>query len=175
MALWARAWRGISRGDAAPPLSDTHGTVSAVKVRPAAGTAAIYLKLKRRSSKMTRFISSVLLLSCLLSSCGGGGDATGTSPFAHSRGGSSSGGLTSQEVQTLSVTVVGDGAVTSVPTGVSCTSACRTTFNRGTAVVLTATPASGSKFVGWSDACTGTTCALSMDTDRSVTALFALQ
>ena len=123
---------------------------------------------------MIRFISSLLLVCGLLGGCGGGGDAAGTSPFANADAGSTSGGFSPQNVQTLSVTVVGAGTVTSAPAGVSCTSSCKTTFNRGAAVVLTAAPSPGSRFVGWSGACTGTTCALSMDTDRIVTALFAL-
>jgi hypothetical protein len=49
-------------------------------------------------------------------------------------------------------------------------------FNSGTAVTLTATPAAGATFTGWSGACTGTgTCAVTMNAAASVTANFGLQ
>ena len=48
------------------------------------------------------------------------------------------------------------------------------TYPSGTVVVLTATPDPGSLWVGWAGACTGTatTCTLTMNSDKSVTANF---
>lgn len=70
----------------------------------------------------------------------------------------------------------GDGEVSSVPSGISCPpggSACPpASFVKGTRVTLTATPASGSVFQGWSGGCVGQTCEVSMDSDTSVTATF---
>ncbi len=67
----------------------------------------------------------------------------------------------------------GIGTVTSNPAGVTCGADCTEVYNHGTAVTLTATPASGSAFSGWSGACTGTgTCAVTMTAARSVTATF---
>ena len=79
--------------------------------------------------------------------------------------------------QALQVTVAsGEGAsgsVTSSPAGISCDASCSANFNNGTVVQLAATPASGSRFIGWSGACTGTgTCTISMTAARSVTATF---
>src|SRR5262249_33089951 len=50
-------------------------------------------------------------------------------------------------------------------------------FASGTAVTLTATPAAGSTFTGWSGGCTGTanTCTVTMSAAQSVTATFTLQ
>jgi hypothetical protein len=51
----------------------------------------------------------------------------------------------------------GSGAVTSVPAGIDCGTACAAEYNVGEEVVLTALPASGSTFAGWSGGgCTGT-------------------
>lgn len=74
----------------------------------------------------------------------------------------------------LSVSLSGSGAVTSNPTGISCSSGtCSSNFASGSAVTLTATPSQGYYFAGWSGACTGTgTCDLSMSSDQSVTATF---
>lgn len=76
---------------------------------------------------------------------------------------------------TLSVAKAGTGSgtVTSSPAGISCGGDCSEAYAEDTAVSLTATPASGSTFGGWSGACTGSgACNLSMTANRSVTATF---
>ena len=78
---------------------------------------------------------------------------------------------------TLSVTKTGSGSgtVTSSPAGINCGGDCSHSYNEGTSVTLTATPAAGSSFAGWSDACSGTgACTVTMSTSRPVTAAFAL-
>jgi hypothetical protein len=73
----------------------------------------------------------------------------------------------------LSVLVSGTGTVTSSPAGISCGTTCSATFSSGQSVTLTATPAAGWRFQGWSGACTGTTtCTVAMSTARNVTATF---
>jgi hypothetical protein len=79
------------------------------------------------------------------------------------------------QVFALSVTVVGGGTVTSSPAGINCPGTCTASFNSGTLVTLTATPAAGSSFTGWSGACTGTgSCTIIMNVANSVTATFGL-
>jgi hypothetical protein len=75
----------------------------------------------------------------------------------------------------LTVTKAGTGAgsVTSSPAGINCGTDCAQTYSLNAGVTLTATPAAGSTFAGWSGACTGTgACAVSMTQGRSVTATF---
>jgi len=60
----------------------------------------------------------------------------------------------------LSLTVSGNGTVTSAPAGINCPGTCTAPFANGTAITLTATPAAGANFTGFSGACTGTTCQL---------------
>ncbi len=78
--------------------------------------------------------------------------------------------LTSQNTYTLTVTQdgTGSGTVTTTPTG--------TTFTAGTPVTLTATPAAGSTFSGWSGGCSGTspTCQLTMNSSITADATFIL-
>ena len=67
----------------------------------------------------------------------------------------------------------GFGTVTSSPAGISCGTSCSGSFAGGTQVTLTATPAAGSTFAGWSGDCSGAgTCLLTMNAARSVTASF---
>ena len=69
----------------------------------------------------------------------------------------------------------GVGAVGSNSAGIACGATCRVTYPplADTAVTLTASPAAGSVFAGWSGACTGTgTCTVAMTAARSVTAAF---
>jgi hypothetical protein len=74
----------------------------------------------------------------------------------------------------LTVKVEGSGSVTSSPAGINCGSDCTETYDPGTGVTLTATPQGGSTFAGWGGACTGssTTCTLTMNASKSVTATF---
>ena len=78
---------------------------------------------------------------------------------------------------TLSVTKsgTGTGTVTSAPAGISCGATCSQVLTPGSAVTLTATPAAGSTFAGWSGACSGTgACNVTVNAATSVTATFAL-
>jgi M6 family metalloprotease-like protein len=75
----------------------------------------------------------------------------------------------------LEITISGQGRVSSPLAGIDCGTACRSVLGmRGTAVSLTATPAAGWLFAGWDGACFGTDdCILTMNANRSVSALFA--
>src|SRR5205823_1982610 len=77
---------------------------------------------------------------------------------------------------TLSVTRDGSGSgtVTSNPPGIDCGVTCSASFDSGTFVTLTATPATGSTFTGWSGGgCFGTgTCSVTLNAATTVTATF---
>ena len=70
----------------------------------------------------------------------------------------------------------GTGTVTSLPSGIDCGSDCGQGYPGGTKVTLTAIPGDGSSFAGWSGGgCSGTgTCAVTMDSVKSVTATFTI-
>jgi len=70
----------------------------------------------------------------------------------------------------------GSGTVSSSPAGIECGWTCSADFDYSTSVILTAVPATGSTFTGWSVAgCTGTDpCTVLVDAAKSVTATFTL-
>jgi Tol biopolymer transport system component len=85
--------------------------------------------------------------------------------------------LATPPVKTLAVSKAGSGqgTVTSSPAGISCGTTCSHEYDQGAAVTLTAAPATGSTFSGWSGACSGTTtCTDTTDSDATVTATFDL-
>jgi len=75
---------------------------------------------------------------------------------------------------TLAVGKSNQGTVTSAPAGINCGSSCSTKLAAGTGVTLTATPAPGLAFIGWSGGCSGAapTCTLTMNADTKVQAAF---
>lgn len=88
-------------------------------------------------------------------------------------GGKDGGGNVGTIALSVSKAGSGSGTVTSSPSGLSCGGTCSVLFQQSTQVTLTATPAVGSRFAGWSGACSGTrTCRVTMSTARNVTATF---
>jgi hypothetical protein len=67
----------------------------------------------------------------------------------------------------------GGGTVTGSAGGISCGTVCSAVLLHNTPVTLTATPNQGFAFAGFSGACTGVACALTLDADRAVTANFS--
>ena len=78
----------------------------------------------------------------------------------------SSGGTSVQH--TLTINISGQGSVAQNPN--------QTTYSDGTNVILTATPASGWTFSGWSGSLTGTTnpVTITMNSDKTITATFTV-
>jgi len=83
---------------------------------------------------------------------------------------------TSQTSMTVTKSGTGSGTASSNPAGIDCGLICNYSFGLSTSVTLTASPAAGSSFAGWSGSgCSGTsTCTVTMSAARAVTAEFAL-
>jgi len=79
----------------------------------------------------------------------------------------------------VSKTGTGQGSLTSSPAGISCAIGCTAqsvSFLQGTSITLTASPAAGSQFAGWTGACSGSSssCTVNLSTSLSVSAQFSL-
>ncbi|HEU5320764.1 MAG TPA: choice-of-anchor D domain-containing protein, partial [Methylomirabilota bacterium] len=89
-----------------------------------------------------------------------------------SRAVSGDGSGSAAPVLTVTRAGTGTGTVTSSPSGINCGTTCSASFT--TSVTLSALPASGSTFAGWSGGgCSGTgTCSLTLTANTGVTATF---
>lgn len=75
--------------------------------------------------------------------------------------------------QTLSVSVTGNGSVTSAPGSIDCPGNCSGNFPTGSQVTLVPTADPGWTFSGWGGSCSGTgSCVVTMSQARNVTATF---
>jgi len=78
-------------------------------------------------------------------------------------------------VLTATKTGTGSGVVTSNPAGIACGMDCDETYDNSTSVSLTATPDSGSVFIGWGGGCSGrNTCVVTMTDPITVSAQFEI-
>jgi hypothetical protein len=78
------------------------------------------------------------------------------------------------EKPSLTVTVKGKGKVTSSPAGIACPKDCSEAYSPGAKVSLSKKPAAGWHFLKWKGACSGKhACAVTLDADRTVRAVFA--
>lgn len=74
---------------------------------------------------------------------------------------------------TLTMPTANLGTVTSLPSGLNCTSSCSAAFYADVEIELTATPTFSAVFLGWSGACSGSgTCRVTMKGAQNVTATF---
>lgn len=115
---------------------------------------------------------------------GGGGGGGGSSAFAPSAANGTvvadvtampSIAFTYTPRFALSVTIAGTGggSVESADGRLNCSETCSASFDKGSQVTLTATPAAGSRFASWSGSCSGNgQCQVTMTNDNAVTAIF---
>ena len=80
---------------------------------------------------------------------------------------------TFKPIYTLTITKTGTGSGTVTGTGISCGDDCTEDYLNGTSVTLSAKADSGSRFTGWSGACSGTSsCKVTLSAAKDVTATF---
>ncbi len=74
----------------------------------------------------------------------------------------------------VAILLTGSGAGSVLGSAINCPGSCSMTVPQGTEITLTATPASGSSFGGWSGPCSGAgTCTTRLDASETITATFS--
>lgn len=73
---------------------------------------------------------------------------------------------------TVTSPTAGQGTITSSPAGINCPGTCSANFAEGTKVTLTAKPGTNYLFTGWSGACSGTSCTVTIIAATTVAAQF---
>jgi Bacterial Ig domain/Divergent InlB B-repeat domain len=150
---------------------DNSGGSAGFQIERRAGTTGAFGQIATTGAGVTSYVDSTVPAGttfCYRVRASNGGGTSGYSNVACAAAAASG----------LDVTVVragaGSGTVTSQPPGISCGGDCVGTFLVGTAVTLTATPASGSTFGGWGGGgCTGTgPCVIAGNNPVQVTATF---
>lgn len=175
------SWSCTSSSGGSNPYCD-----AVKKTATASGTGNISIRPRTKYSSGTNGVATFTVTANVVAGSGGG---TITIPASVSAAvGTADSNLANNATtitipigtpRTLTVSKAGStssGTVTSSTGGINCGATCSRSFADGTTVVLTATPnAGGATFSGWSGACAGSasTCTVTMNAAKSVTATFA--
>lgn len=168
---------GVSSVDLVAPgdgifstLPDGYGSMSGTSMAApqVAGAAALVKGLnpswtpEQVRRQLVRTATPLSHLAGVVASCGRLNVAAATKPS-----------IVLKPVLCLSRRGSGLGTVTSSPATIDCGSTCAAYFTKDTVVTLTATPAAGATFAGWSGPCSGTgSCVVTLSLATTVTATF---
>ncbi|MBS0395341.1 MAG: VCBS repeat-containing protein, partial [Proteobacteria bacterium] len=145
------------------------GTIASADGALRCGTSCIHLYPKGTSVSLSASPSSGAVFSGWLGACAGQGNPCTVSLARYTA-------VAADFASPIAITIAGSGTgtVTSSPSGLACPGACSATFAARSTVTLTAAPAAGMAFAGWSGDCAGTapTCTLVVDGAKAVGASF---
>jgi len=149
---------------------DTSGGQAGFMIERQTGTTGIYVQIGQQPPGIPSYVDSTVAPGTTYCYRVRAYDADGVSDYSNEACGSVS-GLN----LTVSKTGTGSGSVASNPAGIDCGTACSASYAAGALVTLTATPASGSIFGGWSGGgCAGTDpCIITGNGSVAVSAAFA--
>ncbi len=132
---------------------DNSGGQANFIIERAPGSAGTYTQIAQNSLGVTSYTDTTVSLGTTYCYRVAAVDSAGMSDYSNLACASSSGGFNLTAVKAGT----GVGTVASSPAGINCGTVCSYTYPAGAVVTLTATPASGSTFSGWSSGgCSGT-------------------
>ncbi len=161
---------------AAPQLilgwADNSTTESGFRIERKPSTTGTYAQIAEPGPNTTSYTDTAVVVGATYCYRVRSWNSGGNSPYSNEVCGSVRPDTT---LVSLSVSLMGQGAVSS-PAGISCAPTCSKGFVPGSTVDLTAVPQKGWQFQGWSGSCTGqkTTCSVTLDQGKNVTASFIL-
>jgi hypothetical protein len=150
-------------------VDNSDGT-AAFKIERRPGTAGTYAQIATTGVGVTTFVDTTVVAGSAYCYRVRASSPLGNSAYSEEACGSPTTGL----VVTVDKAGTGSGTVLSSPIGINCGTDCVGSYAAGQVVTLTATPASGSIFNGWSGSCAGTApCTITGNTSVRVTATFS--
>lgn len=148
---------------------DTSSGQAGFKIERKTGTTGTYTEIAQQAPGVTTYADSAVASGTTYCYRVRAYDNFGVSDYSDE----ACGALSGLDLE-VSLTGTGTGTVISSPAGIDCGTDCSGTYGSGALVTLTATPASGAIFSGWSGGCTGTDpCTISGNRLVAVTASFA--
>jgi Divergent InlB B-repeat domain len=165
---------GRSLSDAAQltlTWADNSGGQAAFSIERKTGSAGTYAEIAQQSAGVVSYVDTGVTAGTAYCYRVRAVNGAGTSAYSNEACGSPAGSFT----VTVAKTGTGAGTVTSTPAGITCGADCWEPYVSGALVTLSATPATGSTFSGWSGGgCSGTAaCSLVGNSAVTVTATFA--
>jgi hypothetical protein len=153
--------------------ADNAGGTATFKIERKTGTAGTYTQIATTGIGVTTYADSAIASGTTYCYRVRASNSSGDSGYSNEACGSAAAALFNL---TVGKTGTGSGTVASAPAGINCGLDCAESFAAGTVVTLTAVPATGSSFSGWSGGgCTGTSpCVVTGNTAMTVTAGFGL-
>jgi hypothetical protein len=150
---------------------DASSNEDGFKIERKTGTTGTYAQIVATAVNTTTYLNSALADNSTYCYRVRAYNTAGDSAYSNEACGTTP---TASFTLTVAKSGTGQGTVTSSPAGISCGSDCSEAYTNTTSVTLSAAPAAGSTFGGWSGGgCSGTgTCTLLLNTATSVTATF---
>ena len=149
---------------------DESGGIATFKIERRTETAGTYVQIATAAAGVTGFVDTTVVGSTTFCYRVRASSAGMDSAYSNEACGSAA---STSLVVTVVKSGAGFGTVLSSPAGIDCGANCVGSVGANQTVTLTATPASGSIFNGWSGGCTGTDpCTITGNTSVSVTATF---
>ena len=150
---------------------DNAGGTAYFEVERKTGTTGTYAQIATTGFGITTYADSTITVGTTFCYRVRASNTFGNSGYSNEACGSIAASLD----LTVAKAGAGSGTVVSTPSGINCGSDCVESYAAGRIVTLTATPAAGSFFTGWSGGgCTGTgSCVIAGNAPATVTATFS--
>jgi len=151
---------------------DNAGGTANFNIERKTETTGTYARIATTGSGITTYSDSAVVMGTTYCYRVKASNTSGDSGYSNEACGSPAAGFDF----TVAKAGTGSGTVVSSPPGINCGGTCVTSYPAGKVITLTATPASGSFFIGWSGGgCAGTDpCVMAGNTPVTVTATFSL-